>query len=872
MSLFPTPSLACRDDHVRREQTRRAPLTGFDEVEVDEAQTTLRVTFLGRAPDDLTAAHLRLEGGRRLPAPRIVEAQVQRAEDDDLDDVLVVRVERPGDLSPHTLRLLALDEAGRPTGGVPPGVDPRYAAVCFSFKASCPSELDCVAEDDCPAPALDEPAIDLLAKDYASFRRLMLDRLALLLPDWQERHVPDLGIALVEVLAYAADQLSYQQDAVATEAYLDTARLRVSVRRHARLVDYLLHEGCNARTWLTAEVDDEAVTLRPEDFYAITRHPERPDALLAEADLQALAPLPYLVFEPLPLPLAPSPVCWRRARNRIRLHTWGGAECCLARGATSATLRDPGKAPDAVPPDPRGGDHCVPTPTAADLEAEVATGRWHELQLTVGEVLVFEEVIGPRTGDPADADPRHRHAVRLTGATPGWDRLTHELVWTVTWCIEDALPFTLCLQTTSDAPHCKPLQDVSIAWGNVLLVDHGLSVDEDLQPVPQLDDTARCEDPCHGAEVTRRAGRHRPPLSRPELTHGVPLPACHPEDVCGGCGPHAASQLLLQDPRAALPAITLDADGARWYARADLLASGGEDAHFVVETDDDRVAWLRFGDGQSGRAPEAGQVLRASYRTGNGPVGNLGADSLVQLVFRRALPNGAGIRVRNPLPAVGGTAAEPTAEARLRAPRAFRRRLERAIAPTDYAAIVERDFAHRVQRAAAVFRASGAAVEVQVAIDALGRDEPDAALLACIEAHLQRYRRIGHDVRVVPARAVPLDVALHVCVAGGYLRGQVKAALAQALGRGTAARPGFSHPDALKVGEPVHASRLIAAAQAVPGVAGVVLLRLRRLYEGDNGELAAGVLAIGPLEVARLDNDPSAPDLGVLTLQLEGGR
>ena len=48
MSLFPTPSLACRDDHVRREQTRRAPLTGFDEVEVDEAQTTLRVTFLGR--------------------------------------------------------------------------------------------------------------------------------------------------------------------------------------------------------------------------------------------------------------------------------------------------------------------------------------------------------------------------------------------------------------------------------------------------------------------------------------------------------------------------------------------------------------------------------------------------------------------------------------------------------------------------------------------------------------------------------------------------------------------------------------------------------------------------------------------------------
>ncbi len=870
MTSAPLPSLACRDDHARREQTRRAPLAGFDDVEVDEAQTTLRVTFLGQAPQGLTAAHLRLEGGQRLPAPLIVDAQVHRSEDDDLDDVLVVRVDRPGDFSTHTLSLQAHDADGRPTAGVPPGVDPRYAAVSFSFKAACPSELDCAAGQACPTAALDEPVIDLLAKDYASLRRLMLDRLALRMPDWKERHVPDLGIALVEVLAYAADHLSYQQDAVATEAYLDTARLRVSVRRHARLVDYFLHEGCNARTWLTAEVDDEAVLLRPDDFYAITRHPERGETLLAEADLPPIEPRPYLVFEPRLLGAAPAAVRWRRVRNRIRLHTWGGSECCLARGATSATLLDPGRVP--APDNPPSRPDCGPTAPAVDTEAEVATGRWHELQLAVGEVLLFEEVIGPHTGHPADADPTHRHAVRLTGAAPGWDRLTHELVWSVTWCVEDALPFPLCLHTLSEAPHCQALADVSIAWGNVVLVDHGLSVDEDLPPVPLLDSSARCEDRCHEAEVSRRPGRHRPSLSRPELTHGVPLPQCPPSAERSGCGPHAASQLLRQDARAALPEIMLDAKPELWTPRADLLASGGDDAHFVVEIDDDRLAWLRFGDGQSGRTPEAGVVLRARYRVGNGPAGNLGPDSLVQLVFRRALPNGAGIRVRNPMPACGGTAPEPTAEVRLRAPRAFRRRLERAIAPADYAAIVERDFAHRVQRAAAVFRASGAAVEVQVAVDALGQDEADAALLAAIDAHLQPYRRIGHELRVVQARAVPLDVALHVCVAAGHLRGQVKAALTLALGRGTATRPGFFHPDACKLGEPVHASRLIAAAQAVPGVAGVVLTRLRRLYEGDNGELAAGVLPIGPLEVARLDNDPNAPDLGQVTLQLEGGR
>ena len=100
-----------------------------------------------------------------------------------------------------------------------------------------------------------EPEIDYLAKDYASFRRLMLDRMAVLMPHWRERNPADLGVALVETLAYVGDHLSYQQDAVATEAYLGTARRRVSVRRHARLVDYPMHDGCNARAWVQVRFD-----------------------------------------------------------------------------------------------------------------------------------------------------------------------------------------------------------------------------------------------------------------------------------------------------------------------------------------------------------------------------------------------------------------------------------------------------------------------------------------------------------------------------------------------------------------------------------------------------------------------------------------
>src|SRR6185369_9764573 len=116
-----------------------------------------------------------------------------------------------------------------------------------------------------------------LAKDYASFRQLLLDRLALIMPEWQERHAPDVGIVLLEILAYVGDYLSYYQDAVATEAYLNTARQRISVRRHARLVDYSMHEGCNARAAVAIEVtEDHVLPLSGAAF--ITRYPGAPDA------------------------------------------------------------------------------------------------------------------------------------------------------------------------------------------------------------------------------------------------------------------------------------------------------------------------------------------------------------------------------------------------------------------------------------------------------------------------------------------------------------------------------------------------------------------------------------------------------------------
>jgi hypothetical protein len=83
---------------------------------------------------------------------------------------------------------------------------------------------------------------------------------------------------------------------------------------------------------------------------------------------------------------------------------------------------------------------------------------------------------------------------------------------------------------------------------------------------------------------------------------------------------------------------------------------------------------------------------------------------------------------------------------------------------------------------------------------------------------------------------------------------------------------GLFHPDQLSFGEDIYLSRLVAAAQAVTGVQNVVVTRLQRLSERSNQELENGVLHLGPDEIGRLDNDPSRPENGRLTLDMRGGR
>lgn len=807
------------------------------EVEGGVRVTPVGVEWAARAGD---ADALRAEG-------RIndAERELLQAVDAGLPGaLLVVRTDSEGDHSTYRLHL-------RGEGGPLPDFDPLLSQVDFSFKVECPTDFDCAPSDDCPTDPGTPPPIDYLAKDYASFRQLLLDRLAVTMPEWKERSPADVGVALVELLAHHGDHLSWYQDAVATEAYLGTARRRPSVRRHARLLDYAMHDGCNARVWicLQAGMGVRNVLLRRE-YQAghptrfLTRVQGSPE-LLSEAQYrEILVERRPVVFEPL------HDLRLFHTHNRITFHTWGDEECCLPRGATRATLVDGREEAD-------------------------------RLLLRPGDVLLLEEVLGPETGAPADADPGHRHPVRLTRVvpeaqvdgegvrTPGplrLDELLGQPVVEIEWSPADALPFPLCLSTrVAEEGVPRLVEGVSVARGNVVLADHGRTLPAERLPDPTGN------------------RRYRPSLKEGEVTRGVPFdPSDWAEAPVGSRRWRSASAALAQDPRGALADVRLlDGGGLEWRPRRDLLASDRFAAEFVVEEENEGTASLRFGDDVHGRIPVASVPFEAMYRVGCGPRGNVGAGAIAHLLTAPGLGVAATDPSRpavwNPMPAAGGAAPESMEEVRHHAPMAFRTQ-ERAITEADYAAVAQRH--PEVQRAVARRLWTGSWHTIFLTVDRVGGRPVDRAFEAELVAFVQRFQLAGHDLEVEPPRFVPLDIAVRVCVEAGYFRSAVHRALLERFSSRT--RPdgsrGFFHPDHFSFGDPVHLSAFVAAAMEVPGVRWVEVdptadppARFHRWGRAPAGEIQQGFIRIGRLEIARLDHDPNAPENGRIEFRMEGG-
>ncbi len=892
----------CRDEKRRADINEHPTLNGIDFVEYVRRPAApqphvLVVTFLKPLPDaadpnadkayGLTLAanlnRITISGGTRIVNIRPLAPVVR------VGDKLEIPVSEEGDFSIYEL---ALGWALQPDGTFKqliPELDIQFSIAPVNFKAGCPTDFDCRPLPNCPPDQIKEPLIDYLAKDYSSFRRLLIDLIPQLNPNWLERNPSDVGIALLELLAYEGDYLSYFQDAVANEAYLDTVRQRASAKKHGRLVDYAMHDGRNAWTFVHfAAGSGGRVPLRTKILSRITaplrQQSATPGVVIAEAEL----PPPLEPFDPDPtlaqirtepldsdpalaqvrvfettFPLDVSPLS-----NEIYLHTWGNLECCLPQGSRTAFL------------------YALAAPAAGERQALLP-------DLRAGDFLLLEEVMGPKTGVKADADPAHRQVVRLedvkpmmVGAPAGTgdpayrDKLTADgrlqvfrvgdtplPLLHVTWRREDALQFPLCLSARNVRK--DPLINVSVARGNMVLADHGLTIRESFIP--------------EAAVPADKIFRYR--FSRAALTM-----QCQPDSVDYdlATGLILTSRLDLTCPvRKAQPAIALLIDfptGRQlWEAVPDLLDSSEFDRHFAVEVDAEGRPTVRFGDDEYGRRPFEATKFTAVYRIGNGRTGNVGAEAMAHAVRPAVAPLWpAIIKIRNPLSAQQGIDAETIEEVRQHAPAEFRAEQFRAVVESDYTAAARK--LPQVAGAVASFRWTGSWYTVFVGVDPRDSDdlitEPGGrtrlapGLLNLVRDFLRRYKLAGYDLEIRSAEYVPLEIALELCVEPDYFRGDVAEAVRQTLSNRVSAdgRRGFFHSDNFTFGDPVYLSGIYAAIETVPGVDSAFVTLFRRFGKSDNGELASGILPIGPWEISRLDNDPTSKENGVIRITAGGGK
>jgi hypothetical protein len=304
-----------------------------------------------------------------------------------------------------------------------PGLNPERASLQFSVRTTGEVPLP-IDDADLAAPPIE---IDYLSKDYASFRQTFFDTLAQRIPAWTERHAADELVAIAEVLAYASDYLSAYQDAVGTEAYLTTARLRTSVRRHARLLDYHLFEGCASRVFVGFEVNEDPVEIAAG--MAVTG---------ALNDVRARGP--YLYARDV-------------QQNAQIFETLEGATLWVALNTIEIAV---------------DGDKPMQVFPAGSTRA---TLRGRLTHLAAGALLVFEQSGTPR-----------RHPVRLsqdpTFATDAAGRETT----IVTWFGADATPYDFLVTARDSAGGTRT--DVTVVRGNVVAAQQGTLLRDDVAFVP----------------------------------------------------------------------------------------------------------------------------------------------------------------------------------------------------------------------------------------------------------------------------------------------------------------------------------------------------------------------------------------------------
>jgi len=805
-------------------------LTGIDFVEVQPSQLSLRVHF-HRNPADLvptfvttplTPAQISIvstSGGEGVPVVRVTAIAVTLI---GTVQVLDLTVDQPGDFSRYRLHI----EDDR--------LDYFFRSTEFTFKANCSDALvDCkpVPEACPPADLVDFP-VDYLARDFLSLRGALMDFAAQRYPQWRERIEADLGVMMLELFAALGDELSYTQDRMAREAFLETATQRRSLRRLARLVDYNIHDGRSGSTFLDVQVASGAGA--PIDLEAGFR-------VWGVGD--DASTVTFEIGQGLGDDLADGTYSVRKQWNALQSHTFDPDAAELPAGATAIFVQNPG---------------------ALVSPSDAWKHKW---------VLIHRD-------PPTPGEPARRHLVFVTDVEELVDNLV-ELplvaplpVLRLSWGPEHALPWCLKVGTGTTV------------HGNLVPATAGERFTEFFEVHGGTPDVRQAieREGALQAETGERSVTFLHSLLASETGNlgrlGADLRATVPEV--------RVAQITGSDPevdlsdwswrRTLLSSNRLDEhftlDDGTWrrvigFQRATV---DKDFTHYDYASGDG--ATIRFGDGEFGRTPADGLSFRVDYRTGPGTASNVGAGAIQYLehpiTHARDIPAfefSQIASITNPLPVTDGVDPESLDDIRQLAPEEFRAITHRAVKPEDYCEIARR--LEWVQIAGVRQRWTGSWPTTFVTPDPVGAYAVTDAQHDELDGLMHCVRQAGREVFVRDPSFRAIDLELQICIKPGHIPSTVRDAVLHRL-RGDGVNPGYFGPDTFTFGAPLQRLTLEAVIGAVPGVLAVKRVRIgaRAIHHMRDME---ALYVVPDNQILRLANDPRTPERGSIRIITEGG-
>ncbi|MEM8615190.1 MAG: putative baseplate assembly protein, partial [Cyanobacteria bacterium P01_H01_bin.105] len=308
-------------------------------------------------------------------------------------------------------------------------------------------------------------------------------------------------------------------------------------------------------------------------------------------------------------------------------------------------------------------------------------------------------------------------------------------------------------------------------------------------------------------------------------THGEMV-----SEVLGSGDGHATHQsfILKEPPLTFIPAanaagadssLNVRVNGVLWQPTDSLYKLNSHDESYTVRLEDDGTTFVLFGDGIRGsRLPTGEENITATYRSGMGLVGNVGADSLSILKTR---PQGIS-DVINPLAATGAANPERLADARTKAPSTVRT-LARIVSLYDF-----EDFAlgfAGIGKAQAVPLWNGETQLVHITIAGINGAAvtPDTNLYTQLETAMNQARDPVQQMEISSFTLLRFNLEARVLIDDRYLVDDVQKNVEAALHETFA----FDHRD---FGQAVTTAEIIGVIQAVEGV---VAVNIEALYQRD---------------------------------------